>query len=935
MSASVSSDGVVTITVETLWRKNPAEGDPCTINDDCFRCSGGSNEGAPCLTGADCFDGGQCALGGSCVSGTCQAQFGAFPLGGLTRNALIQNVFPSGLQILAADRTVLQSTSVFGGTLPNPDIVGTTIAVDTSDPFFDIRRQQFSYSLPGLGLGNGQYIVYWVDAGRIEGLHNVTGTLFPPYPTPFAPFSLECRILFDGTPRGTPTITSRVLTTVAKGQLYSNNLNASGDSGLSYDFIVGSSDPRWGPTTQVPGLTVNSSGQVEIPSTSTSLLNDTNLAGEPGGDYVFKVVITDADGQYVEQDVMLDVIATPNQLCSIDASDLSPTVSVGDTLVLTITATDPDSLNSLTITAFPSVSGATLTQAGSNPRVGTYTFIPTAGQADSVIGVNFSAIDDHAQPLTCVVNVQIQVLPLDCDNDTISDADEIANCTGDPRCADCNNNLIPDGCDIDDCPGDPACADCNANSIPDGCEPDCNLNSVADECDIASGQSQDCQPDGVPDSCQLSGLEDRTQSLSTSIVDQVACGVTGGNCTLPNWWARCFPISGSTTIAAVQFGVFQATGPPPSGTWQIDVNLWADNDGTCPPSGPSTATLLGQSMVTVGVPQQGQLVTAVFSPPVVVPPGTALVAEVGTSTDGCAFGAGILFRSGANSVGQTGPSYFLAPDCGFFDWTDHATFGFGNLHTVMVLKAVEPDGNDENQNGIPDECDLQAPMGVGPGKIRVVSFSMPALEGTVAGPGTNTAIRLTLLNLPGAYGAWSGRKMWVGPPQDVCEAGGTGPGQACPPGFSFSKFAKAQCTQHCRSDWGTLGTIHLWGEGVIGGAIYRLQAISCADDPDDENRYSDPLNAATPKWGDCCGPFQGGWTGPDGDVDVTTDVVAVLDKFSNRPTAPIKARADVIGDVDPRVNLDLKINITDVSRVLDAFRSLPYPFSPSAATPCN
>ena len=33
--------------------------------------------------------------------------------------------------------------------------------------------------------------------------------------------------------------------------------------------------------------------------------------------------------------------------------------------------------------------------------------------------------------------------------------------------------------------------------------PDCNGNGVADVLDIATGHSQDCQQDGIPDECQL------------------------------------------------------------------------------------------------------------------------------------------------------------------------------------------------------------------------------------------------------------------------------------------------------------------------------------------------------------------------------------------------------------------------------------------------
>ncbi len=59
--------------------------------------------------------------------------------------------------------------------------------------------------------------------------------------------------------------------------------------------------------------------------------------------------------------------------------------------------------------------------------------------------------------------------------------------------------------------------------------------------------------------------------------------------------------------------------------------------------------------------------------------------------------------------------------------------------------------------------------------------------------------------------------------------------------------------------------------------------------------------------------------------------VTVLDKFSSASTAVIKSRADLEG---PGGCLDLRINITDVIKVLDAFGNSPYPFTPSAADAC-
>lgn len=97
---------------------------------------------------------------------------------------------------------------------------------------------------------------------------------------------------------------------------------------------------------------------------------------------------------------------------------------------------------------------------------------------------------------------------IDCNNNGMPDACEIAGCDGNPSCADCNDNGVPDGCDIADCANDPACGDCDQNGVPDGCEyylADCNWNYLADECEIAEGLAHDLNDNDSPDECDLDG----------------------------------------------------------------------------------------------------------------------------------------------------------------------------------------------------------------------------------------------------------------------------------------------------------------------------------------------------------------------------------------------------------------------------------------------
>jgi hypothetical protein len=128
-----------------------------------------------------------------------------------------------------------------------------------------------------------------------------------------------------------------------------------------------------------------------------------------------------------------------------------------------------------------------------------------------------------------------------------------------------------------------------------------------------------------------------------------------------------------------------------------------------------------------------------------------------------------------------------------------------------------------------------------------------------------------------------------------------------------------------------MGMLHVYHEGIVPRGVYRIEVVDCGCDLGDPASYSPPLDLTETRWGDLCGPFVAGmYPAPDGRVDITVDVTADLNKFGNRPGSPIKARADV----EPAC-LDWKINITDVSRVLDAFRGLAYPFGPLNPDPCQ
>jgi hypothetical protein len=126
------------------------------------------------------------------------------------------------------------------------------------------------------------------------------------------------------------------------------------------------------------------------------------------------------------------------------------------------------------------------------------------------------------------------------------------------------------------------------------------------------------------------------------------------------------------------------------------------------------------------------------------------------------------------------------------------------------------------------------------------------------------------------------------------------------------------------------GTVLVRSANIIPSTRYEVVA-ECGS-------FTSPPGAArTSIWGDVVGPFVGGaWTNPDGSVDITTDVTAVLSKFRNAATAPAIHRVDLVGAglsgiVCPP---DGRIDIIDVTVDLDAFRGLSYTASTRCPGPC-
>ncbi len=237
---------------------------------------------------------------------------------------------------------------------------------------------------------------------------------------------------------------------------------------------------------------------------------------------------------------------------------------------------------------------------------------------------------------------------------------------------------------------------------------------------------------------------------------------------------------------------------------------------------------------------------------------------------------------------------------------------------------------DNDGNGTADACECApAPVPLpdlilGKGGVLVENVKSRALSFSVDGPPRLTAVEVTFVDLPAPFDVLNGTTAWVGPPQARSENGAS----ATPiPGFSNYQNASLQCDPHYEH-WSRLNMVHVTHEWIVPGGVYELRTVGPLCDPASP---SGSLTVRTGRWADSVGPFDlenATWLAADGSVDVATDVVAALDKFGSAPGSPTKVRVDIDYDAP-----DGKINITDVTVVLDAFAGGTYPYE-FAEAPC-
>ena len=534
------------------------------------------------------------------------------------------------------------------------------------------------------------------------------------------------------------------------------------------------------------------------------------------------------------------------------------------------------------------------------------------GQADACDLADRTSLDCNGN----LIPDECEEPQLDCNDNGVADGCDLADGTGN----DCNGNGVLDECDLEQ----PTYVDCDNNGVPDECEPDCNDNGLTDACDIAFGVSDDCDNNGVPDECDLVASPLSRDCNNNGLLDtcDVAAGL-GTDCNGNGTLDQCeLPVdfyveSGQLSPIGAGFPQSLVLEMPPAAATDVvlDFTAYADIDHALENVGVFVNDVRVYSVFLTGYlaceVEADRIVLSAEDFNAIKGNGNVviqMIASDGVDPNWCAepsyITASIAYTSVGNDCNVNAIPDECEPDCN--------GNGLPNECDLADGTSVDADGN-----GVPDECECPP---ASPGTEVLAAPRNRYLSIVPGNAGQQTALRVTCVDLPAPFDALDGAAYWVGQPHDVSVAGGqTGD---MPPTI---KVASLGCDPFF-TDWGPLGTVHLYHENIIPSGVYAIEAIDIGCDMGNAGHLSAPLALTTSRWGDVAGAFvNGAWEAPDGSVDIT-DALAVLDAFMTLPWSPGKPRADLDNALP-----DQRISITDVVMTLDAFACAAYPHPPTTA----
>jgi len=249
------------------------------------------------------------------------------------------------------------------------------------------------------------------------------------------------------------------------------------------------------------------------------------------------------------------------------------------------------------------------------------------------------------------------------------------------------------------------------------------------------------------------------------------------------------------------------------------------------------------------------------------------------------------------------------------DSCDVLVLGMPDCNNNLVpddCELSEPNA-DCNGNDLLDACECfaaDAPLAFGsPAMNRYVSFFPSQVQCQAA-----VGLRVRFVDLPPPFEAHENTYMWVAAPEHL--AG---------PSVPEDGKARLSCTP-VFFDWSVVGQLSLYGEEIVPGAVYEIQAIDEGCDLQNPGSYSSPVSVSTiTRWGDAAPPFNPPHPSAQPNFG---DIAAIVDVFRNAP-GPIEIFE---ADLAPGI-VNETVNFADISIDVDAFRGLAYPFAGPAGCP--
>ncbi len=181
---------------------------------------------------------------------------------------------------------------------------------------------------------------------------------------------------------------------------------------------------------------------------------------------------------------------------------------------------------------------------------------------------------------------------------------------------------------------------------------------------------------------------------------------------------------------------------------------------------------------------------------------------------------------------------------------------------------------------------------------------------TPTNTGVQTAIRVTLADLPPPFESFEGTAMWLDRPDVMIDI---------PSPLTTYKRSRLTCDPVYR-DWGAEGTILVADNEIVPGGVYQFQQLTDGCDMGVEANFSATLEvAASGRWGDLVGLSYN--IPPNNDTNFI-DIAGLVDKFKSSPDAPGVPSSDLYPSQPDGI-----IDFSDISMCVDAFRGTPFPFA--------